>query len=349
MPVRVLIVDDSVLERQMLHEILASDPEIEVVGDAPDPYVAKEKIKQLQPDVITLDVEMPRMNGIAFLENLMRFRPMPVVMISSLTEKGGEVTLRALELGAIDYIPKGKLTHKDDLKVYAEDIQGKVKMAAQARVRTLADRKPISREVRKQRPTGGLQKFRSSEVIIGLGASTGGTEAIAEVLSYLPTNMPGIVVTQHIMDNFSRSFVRHLNDRTFLTVVEANDGQQIIPGHVYLAPGTKHLTVVREGMQYICRLDDGPQRNRHKPSVDVMFESLARNAGAKAIGVIMTGMGTDGTIGMDEMKKSGAATIAQDEKSSVIWGMPGSAINQGCVDEVISLPDIAHRLIALCS
>jgi len=355
MSVKVLIIDDSVLIRQMLSEILGGDPGIEVVGDAPDPYVAREKIKQLNPDVLTLDVEMPRMNGITFLENLMRLRPMPVVMISSLTEDGGEVTLKALELGAIDYIPKGNLGEADGLQKHAEDIRAKVKMAAQARVRTLEERSRINKEAMKtytmdtaRRSDYGVQRLRSSEVIIGLGASTGGTEAIADVLSYLPANMPGVVVTQHILANFSKSFARHLNNKSFLHVVEAVDGQQIVPGHVYLAPGNMHLKVAREDGCYICRLDDGPQCNRHKPSVDVMFQSLARNVGSNAIGVILTGMGSDGTVGLEEMKRSGSVTLAQDEKSSVVWGMPGSAVNQGCVDEVISLQAIAQRLKGLC-
>jgi two-component system, chemotaxis family, protein-glutamate methylesterase/glutaminase len=354
MPVRVLIVDDSVLARQMLSEILGSDPGIEVAGVAPDPYSAREKIKQLNPDVLTLDVEMPRMDGITFLENLMRLRPMPVVMISSLTDKGAEVTLRALELGAVDYIPKGKLDIARGLLECSEDIRSKVKVAARARVRTLDERKLANREMAKRYAVDSgtgqdseIQKLRSSEVIIGLGASTGGTEAIVDVLTYLPANMPAVVITQHILEHFSKSFARNLNSKSRLEVVEAEHGMKIEPGHAYLAPGGMHLQVVRQGSGHICNLDDGPLRSRHKPSVDVMFESLARNVGANAIGVIMTGMGTDGRAGLELMQQSGAVTLAQDEKSSVVWGMPGAAVKQGCVDEVVSLQSIARRLIEL--
>ncbi len=354
MSIKVLIVDDSALIQQMLTEILGSAPGIEVVGVAPDPYVARDLIKKLNPDVLTLDVEMPRMNGITFLKNLMRLRPMPVVMVSSLTENGAEVTLKALELGAVDYFLKDKLDIACGLQECAEDVLEKVKVAAGARVRTLDERNRINREVMRrytlepgQVSNAGARQHRFADTIIGLGASTGGTEAIADVLRYLPVDMPGIVITQHILENFSKSFAKSLNARSGLEVMEAVDGQHIIPGNAYVAPGNMHLTVEREGAHYICRLDDGPPRNRHKPSLDVMFQSLARSVGANAIGVIMTGMGRDGAAGLSEMKRSGATTLAQDEKSSVVWGMPGTAIERGYVDEVISLQAISQRLIEL--
>ncbi|MCP3671405.1 MAG: chemotaxis response regulator protein-glutamate methylesterase [Gammaproteobacteria bacterium] len=354
MPVKVLIVDDSALVQQMLSKILGSDPGIQVVGVAPDPYVARDMIKKLNPDVLTLDVEMPRMNGIAFLENLMRLRPMSVVMVSSLIESGAEVTLKALELGAVDYFPKDQLEIACGSQGGVKDILGMVKAAAGARVRALDERKRINKEAMKrytlepgQVSNIGFSQLRFANRIIGLGASTGGTEAIADVLQYLPAGMPGIVITQHILDNFSKSFAMRLNANSGLNVVEAVDGQKIIPGHVYLAPDGRHLMVEREGLCHICRLDDGPLCNRHKPSVDVMFKSLAKSVGSNAIGVIMTGMGEDGAVGLSEMKQSGAATLAQDEMSSVIWGMPGSAIKRGCVDEVVSLRDISQRLIEL--
>ncbi len=354
MPIRVLIIDDSALVRQMLSEILGSDPRIEVVGVAADPYIARQKIKELNPDVLTLDVEMPRMDGITFLENLMRLRPMPVVMISSLTEKGVDITLRALELGAIDYIPKPKLDIVNGIQGYAEEILAKVKMAAQAKVRTLDQRNRFSREAIKAHSADAVLKrgkekhhIRTTDKVIGIGASTGGTEAIADILEFMPPDMPGIVITQHIPEAFSKSFAACLDSRSQLTVFEAEDGQHIIKGHAYVAPGNRHIIVKKDGASYICRLNDGPLVNRHKPSVDVMFRSLAENVGPNAIGVILTGMGSDGAKGLGEMKETGAVTLAQDEKSSVVWGMPGEAVKRGVVCEVLSLQMIAKRLIEL--
>lgn len=354
MPIRVLIIDDSALVRMLLTDILGSDSSIEVVGAAADPYIARKKIKKLNPDVLTLDVEMPRMNGITFLENLMRLRPMPVVMVSSLTENGAETTLKALELGAVDYILKPKLDIANGLQQYAEDIVAKVKMAAHARVRTKDDRDKSSMKL-KRAPTvntmleqgGAKRQFSATDKVIGIGASTGGTEAIAEILGFLPQDMPGIVITQHIPEIFSRSFVQHLDRLSQLTVVVAQDGQQIDRGHAYVAPGNMHLKIIKNGSRYICRLDGGEPVNRHRPSVDVMFHSLAENVGADAIGVILTGMGRDGAAGMGEMKQAGALTIAQDENSSVVWGMPGVSVKSGFAYEVHSLPMIAHRLLEL--
>ncbi len=354
MPIKVLIVDDSALVRHMLTHILNEDSEIEVVGAAADPYIARRKIKQLSPDVLTLDIEMPRMDGITFLENLMRLRPMPVVMISSVTEHGVDVTLRALELGAVDYVLKPKVNIADGLMAYAEDIVAKVKMAAGARVQTLEDRQRINKKAERACAEDGIRKIsergkrrQSTEQVIGLGASTGGTEAIADVLRHLPLDMPGIVVTQHIPGPFSKSFARRINSYCQLDITEARDGEKIVRGRVYIAPGDKHLEIEKEGAGYICRLNDGPMVNRHKPAVDVLFNSLAKSVGKKAIGVLMTGMGKDGAAGLEAMKKAGATTLVQDEKSSVVWGMPKEAIRLGAVDEVIPLQSISKRLIEL--
>ncbi|MEJ2529054.1 MAG: chemotaxis response regulator protein-glutamate methylesterase [Gammaproteobacteria bacterium] len=354
MSVRVLIIDDSALVRMLLTDILGCDPEIEVVGAAADPYIARKKIKQLNPDVLTLDVEMPRMDGITFLDNLMRLRPMPVVMVSALTESGAETTLKALELGAVDYIFKPRIDIANGLQEYAEEIVAKVKMAAAARVRTKDDIDRGNRELIQSHaaeqllPTSkGKQQFPITDKIIAIGASTGGTEAIAEILEFLPQDMPGIVVTQHIPEIFSRSFAQHLDRRSQLSVAVAQDGQQINRGQVYIAPGNMHLKVVKDGKRYICRLDDGEPVNRHKPSVDVLFHSLAENVGADAVGVILTGMGRDGAACLGEMKQAGALTLAQDEKTSVVWGMPGESVKRGSVCEVHSLQMITRRLIEL--
>lgn len=356
--IRVLIVDDSALVRQVLTQIFSETRDIEVVGSASDPYVAREKIKELNPDVLTLDVEMPRMDGVTFLGNLMRLRPMPVVMVSTLTEQGADVTLRALEYGAVDFVAKPKLDVAEGLKDYADEIVGKVRVAAVSRVRPL-ERKPVLAAT----GTDGGQKlsadavlkpaavrghFRTTDRIIGIGSSTGGTEAIKDVLAALPLDIQaGIVISQHIPAAFSGPFARRVDSVTALSVCEARDGQQILPGHVYIAPGDRHLLVERDGARYVCRLNDGPPVNRHKPSVDVMIRSLAQNAGPNAVGVMLTGMGDDGAAGMGELKQAGAPIIVQDEKSSVVWGMPGEVAKRGFADEILPLGKIAPRLQAL--
>jgi len=350
--IKVLIVDDSALVRQMLTEILNAAPGLEVVGAAVDPYAARDKIKRLNPDVLTLDVEMPRMDGITFLDNLMRLRPMPVVMISSLTEQGADVTLRALELGAIDFISKPRLDVVQGLQDYAAEIVDKVKAAAGARVRPLQTRPAAPATDRHSAdavlaPTASKRHFRTTDRIIGIGSSTGGTEAIKDVLGALPPDMPGIVISQHIPEAFSGPFAARVNGLSQLTVVEAQDGQQVLPGHAYIAPGNRHLLVQRDGARYLCRLNDGPPVNRHKPSVDVMLRSLAQNAGPNTIGVMLTGMGDDGAAGMGEVKASGGATLAQDEKSSVVWGMPGEVVKRGFADEVLALNRIAGCLMQM--
>ena len=351
--VKVLIVDDSALVRQLLTEILSSDREIEVVGAASDPYDAREKIKKLHPDVLTLDVEMPKMDGITFLSNLMRLRPMPVVMISSLTEKGADITFQALELGAIDFFSKPKIDIAHGIEEYANVIREKVKVASKARVRarnTKISTDPVPKKFSVDaviKKSFDRKHFRSTDRIIAIGASTGGTEAIKAVLMGLPADSPGIVITQHIPANFSGPFAERMNRSCDLEVCEAVDGQQILSGHVYVAPGSHHLLVERSGARYICKLSDGPPVNRHKPSVDVLFRSVAINAGANAYGVILTGMGNDGAVGLKEMQDNGAPTIAQDENSSVVWGMPGEAVKLGAADDIVALENIPGKLVKL--
>ncbi|WP_078118259.1 protein-glutamate methylesterase/protein-glutamine glutaminase [Thiosocius teredinicola] len=357
--IRLLIVDDSALIRQVLTQIFAETSDIEVVGVAADPYIAREKIKQLNPDVLTLDVEMPKMDGVTFLGNLMRLRPMPVVMVSTLTEQGADVTLRALEYGAVDFVAKPKVDVAESLKDYAAEIIGKVRMAAKAKVKPLEKRavkasKPAmapgakhSADVILKAGTGGGH-FRTTDKIIGIGSSTGGTEAVKDVLAMLPMDIQaGIVISQHIPAAFSGPFAKRANSVTPLTVCEAADGQQILPGHVYIAPGDRHLLVQRDGARYVCRLNDGPPVNRHRPSVDVMIRSLAQNAGPNAIGVMLTGMGDDGAAGMGELKECGAPILVQDEKTSVVWGMPGEVAKRGFADEILPLNKIGPRLIEL--
>ncbi len=353
--IRVLICDDSALVRQVLTEILSSDPGIEVVDTAADPYIARDKIKKHNPDVLTLDVEMPRMDGVTFLRNIMRLRPMPVVMISSLTEAGADITLEALELGAVDFVEKPKLDVKHGLEDYSAEIIAKVKAAAGARVRALADRAVVRNGdiAPKLSADAVLEKgrvprrFRTTDRIIAIGASTGGTEAIREVLVSMPPDSPGIVITQHIPAAFSAPFAKRMDGCSPMTVYEASDGQQIVPGHVYIAPGDQHLVVERDGARYICRLNDGPPVNRHKPSVDVLFRSVAQNAGSNAIGVILTGMGDDGARGLKELQEAGAPTIAQDEATSVVWGMPGEAVKLGAADQVVPLGQVPARVLKL--
>ncbi len=344
--IKVLVIDDSALIRQLLTEILNSDPEIEVVGSAQDPYMAREKIKKLNPDVLTLDVEMPKMDGVTFLRNLMRLRPMPVVMVSTLTESGADVTLQALELGAVDFVSKPRVNVQEEMQNYAKEIISKVKAASHARVRGAslpALNKKSAGEI------AAIKHFKTTDMIIAIGASTGGTEALKDVLSQLPTNTPGTVITQHIPVAFSKPFSERLNTHSAMTVTQATDGQQILPGHAYVAPGDRHLQVVRDGARFICRLLDTEPVNRHKPSVEVMFNSVARNVGSNSLCVLLTGMGDDGSDAMGEMKKAGAPTIAQDEASSVVWGMPGEAVKRGHADEEVALQNIAQRIVYYAS
>lgn len=347
---KVIVIDDSALVRQLLTEILNSDEAIQVVATAADPYQAREKIKLHNPDVLTLDVEMPRMDGLTFLRNLMRLRPMPVVMVSTLTEKGAEVTLEALSLGAFDFVAKPKLYLSGQLEDYAQEIISKVKAAAAMPMPVMTPR--LSRAGKQKPSTPDLITTTAGascapHKIIAIGASTGGTEAIKTVLCSLPTSTLAVVVTQHIPAAFSAAFAKRLNGLTPLQVCQAEDGQQVLAGHVYIAPGDKHLLLHRNGKHYYCRLDDGPPVSRHKPSVDVLFHSVAEHAGPNAIGILLTGMGDDGARGMLAMKQAGADNIVQDEKSSVVWGMPGSALKLGAARRSLPLAGIAEEILNL--
>jgi two-component system, chemotaxis family, protein-glutamate methylesterase/glutaminase len=353
--IKVLVIDDSALVRQILVEILRTAHDIEVVGTANDPFMAREKIKETNPDVLTLDVEMPRMDGLTFLQNLMRLRPMPVLMISSLTERGAETTFKALELGAVDFVSKPKVDVAGTLADFSEEILLKIRAAAGARV-VGRSAPPAPAAIAPKHSADAIlapasaaprRMLRTTDRIIAIGSSTGGTEAIREVLTGLPADCPAIVIAQHIPEAFSLPFTRRLDALAAMSVVEPVDKQMIKPGHVYIAPGGKHLLVERDGAHYRCRINDGPPVNRHRPSVDVLFRSIAQNVGPNAIGVILTGMGDDGARGLREMHDAGAPTIAQDEASSVVWGMPGAAVKMGGVGEVLPLGRVADGIMRL--
>jgi two-component system, chemotaxis family, protein-glutamate methylesterase/glutaminase len=355
MTIKVLVVDDSALARKLLTAMLARAPDIEVVGTASDPFAARERIKKLNPDVITLDVEMPRMDGLTFLENLMRLRPMPVVMVSSLTQRGADVTLRALELGAIDFVAKPRIDIAGTLEDYEEELVAKVRVAAAARV-VARPSTPRRRTVDERHSTSAVlpalgqhAMLRTTDRIIAVGASTGGTEAIREMLAEMPADAPAIVISQHIPAAFSKPFADRMNRSSAMAVCEAQDGQQILAGHAYIAPGDRHLVIERDGARYLCRLSNGPHVNRHRPSVDVMFRSVAHHVGPNAVGVILTGMGDDGARGLKEMLEAGAGTIAQDEATSVVWGMPGQAVRIGAAMHVLPLQHIAAQALALAA
>jgi two-component system chemotaxis response regulator CheB len=331
--IKVAIVDDSALIRSVMTEIVNSQPDMEVVGVAPDPLVARELIKRTNPDVLTLDVEMPKMDGLDFLEKLMRLRPMPVLMVSSLTERGSEITMRALELGAVDFVTKPKISIQTGMREYTELIADKIRGAARARVkaRTL------------QAPTPGTQlpqlrsPLTSSEKLIIIGASTGGTEAIREFLMQMPSDCPGILIAQHMPEGFTTSFAKRLDSLCKISVTEAQGNERVLPGHAYIAPGHSHLLLTRSGANYMTRIEQTDPVNRHRPSVDVLFRSAAQAAGKNAVGVILTGMGKDGAQGMLEMKGAGAYNFAQDEASCVVFGMPREAIAVGATHEVGAL------------
>jgi len=349
--IRLLIIDDSALIRTMLTSIFESSDDIEVVGTAADPIIAREKIKKLKPDVLTLDIEMPRMDGLTFLRNLMRLRPMPVIMVSTLTKKGAEVTLEALTIGAFDFVAKPKVDVSNTLKDYADDLIEKVKAAFHAHRKTASDLSMASSKlsnadaVIKSMPA--KKHFATTDKIIALGSSTGGTEAVKSMVKGLPKNSPAIVISQHLPAAFSDSFAKHVNEVTEMTACVAKDGQEIRAGNIYIAPGDKHLLIVRNGARYVCQLNDGPPVNRHKPSVEVMFRSVAQNVGSNAIGVMLTGMGADGAVAMKEMRDAGAKNIIQDEASCVVWGMPGAAYKEGAADYVQPLDKVAAQILAL--
>ncbi len=348
----VLVVDDSALVRGLLGRIIDNQPDMRCVGTAGDPFAARELIRQLEPDVITLDVEMPRMDGIDFLGRLMRLRPMPVVMVSTLTERGAEVTLRALELGAVDFVAKPRIGVADGLRQLAEDIVDKVRAAARATVRRLPGDAAAATAATvpspyPAQPAAALPRPGrwSTEKLIFIGASTGGTEATKVVLAGLPADAPAVLITQHLPAGFTRSYAARLHSLCQISVAEAQDGQRLLPGHGYVAPGGMHLWIERSGANYVARVRDGDPVNRHKPSVELLFDSAARIAGPNALGVMLTGMGADGARAMKAMRDAGSWNICQDEASCVVFGMPREAIAHGAADQVLPLGAIAPALV----
>ncbi|GAB3093783.1 protein-glutamate methylesterase/protein-glutamine glutaminase [Lysobacter terrae] len=340
-PVRVLVVDDSALIRKLMTEILDADPGIEVVGTASDPFIARERIKQLLPDVLTLDVEMPRMDGLTFLGNLMRLRPMPVVMVSTLTVAGAQVTLDALALGAVDFVAKPQLDVARGLGDYAAQLIAKVKQAAHARVTSQRPSRPPAPS-----EYNGPVGYRTTDRLIAIGASAGGTEAIREVLERMPADAPATVIAQHIPGAFSGAFAERLNKHSRMTVLEVREDQPLLVGHAYVATGGRHLRVVRSGARWHAQLSDDDPVRGHRPSVDVLFESVARHAGPNASAALLTGMGDDGARGLLGLRHAGAFTLAQDKATSVVWGMPGAAVALGAAEEVLPLEEVANRLLS---
>jgi two-component system, chemotaxis family, protein-glutamate methylesterase/glutaminase len=373
---RVVVVDDSALVRGLLTEIINRENDMCCIGAAADPLIAREMIRNLNPDVITLDVEMPRMDGLDFLSRLMRLRPMPVVMVSTLTERGADVTLKALELGAVDFVGKPKMGVADGLRQLGVDITEKIRAAAKARVTRLPQGTQISAQISanastQTRPSGAAESAAdlqsggpgstapaphlgpsvaslgrlSTEKIIFIGASTGGTEATRQLLVNLPADSPAVMITQHMPPGFTKSYAARLNTLCRINVAEAVDGERILPGHAYIAPGGLHLAVARSGANYVARVFDADLVNRHKPSVEVLFESAARLVGRNALGVMLTGMGGDGAKAMRNMRDAGSWNVAQDEASCVVFGMPREAIAHGAAHEVLPLTQIAPRLL----
>lgn len=346
MKIKVLVVDDSALIRSLLKEIINAQADMEMVGAAHDPIEAREMIKSLNPDVLTLDVEMPKMDGLDFLGKLMRLRPMPVIMVSSLTEHNSDVTLRALELGAVDFVTKPKLDVVRGMHEYAEHLVEKIRTAAKSKPRAKA---PTLNIVPSHSADAVLpplaNKIATTEKLIIVGASTGGTEAIKEFLIRMPADAPGILITQHMPEAFTKSFAARLDSLSKILVKEAEDNERILPGHAYIAPGHSHLLLKRSGAHYMTALNQGPPVNRHRPSVDVLFRSAANYAGANAVGVILTGMGKDGATGMLEMRQAGAYNFAQDEASCVVFGMPAAAIALGAAHEVVPLDQMTRKVL----
>jgi two-component system chemotaxis response regulator CheB len=347
--IRVMIVDDSAVVRQTLEELLSSDPEIEVMASAADPIIAAEKLKHDIPDVITLDVEMPRMDGITFLRKIMSQHPIPVVMCSSLTEKGSETLVKAMEYGAVEVIQKPRIGAKKFLEESKILICDAVRGAARARIKPIAKKKleitpKLTADAVLAKPQSNAM-IKTTEKVIVVGASTGGTEALRVFLEAMPADAPGIVIVQHMPEKFTKAFAGRLNDQCKISVKEAVDNDTVIRGLALIAPGNRHALLKRSGARYYVEVKDGPLVSRHRPSVDVLFRSAARYAGKNALGVIMTGMGDDGARGMLEMKETGAYNIAQDEATSVVFGMPKEAIKRGAADNVLALEMIAVEVI----
>lgn len=346
--IRVVVVDDSALVRGILSEIINRQSDMACVGVANDPLVAREIIRELNPDVITLDIEMPRMDGLDFLARLMRLRPMPVVMISTLTERGADVTMKALELGAVDFVAKPRLGVADGLAALSAEIVEKIRIAAHANIKRkvspVPEQAPGNRSA-KPSASPGLMGL-STEKLVFIGASTGGTEAIKDLLVPLPADFPAVLITQHMPPGFTRSFAERLNGLCQLTVREAVHGERVLPGHVYIAPGGRHLRVAKSGANYVTAVEDGELVNRHKPSVEVLFLSAASLVGKNAFGVMLTGMGNDGAKAMRAMKDAGSYNYVQDEASCIVFGMPREAIAHGAADEVLPPAAIASALMS---
>ena len=346
--VKVLIVDDSAVVRKILSTGLSKDREIEVVGTAADPFIARDKIINLKPDVITLDVEMPRMDGISFLQRLMTYYPLPVIMVSSLTQAGCETTLKALEVGALDFVTKPSLDVSRTLDEIVSELAEKIKESASVKVKKKEYLKKTDNKITIVRDTQTSHALiNSTHKIIAIGASTGGTEALKEVLMQMPPNAPGILIVQHMPQLFTKSFADRLNSLCSIEVREAKDGDSIIPGLALIAPGNYHMELRRNGARYFITTHQEPQVRRHRPSVEVLFESVSKYAGANAVGVIMTGMGDDGASGLLKMKEAGAKTLAQDEESCVVFGMPKEAIKLGAADTVVPLNKITPTILSL--
>lgn len=345
--IRVVVVDDSALVRSLLAEIINKQADMQCVGAANDPLIAREMIRELDPDVITLDIEMPKMDGLDFLGRLMRLRPMPVVMISTLTERGAEVTMKALELGAVDFVAKPRIGLVDGIKELATNIVDKIRVAAAAKVHKSLH--VASTSVPEKLPSASAVPISigrvSTEKLVFIGASTGGTEAIKEILIRLPADAPGVVITQHMPPGFTTSFAARLNGLCQITVQEAVNGVRVLPGHAYIAPGGKQFWVEKSGANYVCVVEDGELVNRHRPSVEVLFRSAAKVVGRNAFGIMLTGMGNDGAKAMKEMKDAGSYNYVQDEASCIVFGMPREAILNGAADEVLPLLDIAPALL----
>ncbi|HEY5744855.1 MAG TPA: chemotaxis response regulator protein-glutamate methylesterase [Chryseolinea sp.] len=346
--IKVLIIDDSALVRQTLTEIINSDDQLEVVGTAADPYFAAQKIKTFIPDVITLDVEMPRMDGLTFLKTLMAQYPIPVVIISSLTQRGSQLALRAFDLGAIEIVAKSEIRNtKEHLEESCIRITDAIKAAYMAPVKRKGLGTSPQENIPAVKPDPANPDspiYKTTDKVIAVGASTGGTEALRYLLRNIPANCPGILITQHMPPGFTKSFADQLNTVCEVTVKEASDGERVMRGHAYIAPGGRHMELYRSGAKYYIRIRDGELVNRHKPSVDVLFHSVARHAGQNALAIIMTGMGRDGAEGLLTLKQNGAKTVAQDEKSSVVFGMPKEAIKLGAADQVLSLTDMPQKV-----
>ncbi len=339
--IKLMIVDDSPLIRMMIKSIVAADPLIEVVGEAADPFEARDKIKSLNPDVVTLDVEMPKMDGLSFLEKIMSLRPMPVIMVSTLTQKGADVTIRALEIGAIDYVAK-PINH--DLTVVGTELISKIKIANSANVRQNTTKKN-----RGQAPSLIPSPSTYSKRLVAIGSSTGGVESLFDILLRLPVDCPPVVIAQHISSGFSKRFSVRVNKLCAITVKEAEEGERLVPGTVYVAQGGRHIEVQNSGHHIICKIIEDTEGQNYRPSVDRLFCSVANVVGCNAVGVILTGMGKDGALGLLTMRNAGAITLGQDEASSIVYGMPKAAMMAGSVEEQVSLDNMAQKIISSCA